>query len=847
MRKCAPGADTGPRDENHRRGAALASVARSSFSPPDLDGVPYTAVPYNQGARPGCSMKMAPMTRMALKVVVFLVVLVAAVGYLAVDRLRTGPEHDSETLTTEGLQEPVEVLFDSMGVPHLFASSLEDLFLAEGYVHASHRLWQMEMFRRVLQGRLSEIFGERTLATDRFLRTIGMEEAAEAGTPPPETAMYGYMERYAQGVNAAIEGWQGLLPPEFVLLRFRPEPWTPILSQGIEKIMAWDLSDYQTGLDLASARNVLGDSALAPLMPGYPDWGVTIVDGWPRGDTARGIDEPDVLPPRTPAGLLAAASLSDDAVRVLEMGSIVRASNSWVVGGERSRSGKPLLANDMHLALEAPNIWFLLGLHAPGYDAVGMSIPGAPGIVAGHTKALAWGFTNAMVDDSDFFVERVNPENPAEYLTPDGWVPFDTRNEVIGVRGGDSVRVTVRSTRHGPVITPVEERAGDEILAFQWAAHAPARTFSALLDMARARTVEEFLEALPDFEDPHQNVVFADTAGAWGYWLGGRIPIRASGSPPLLPVPGWTGEHDWLGWVPFDEKPHILAPTRGYVATANNAQGRDERARRVTDGNWAPPYRAQRISRLLEAQDLHDSQSLLAIQMDVGSAFVDRYREDAVAAFRAAGLDGLARRLESWDGRADLGSTEATLFHTWWRVLLRSFREAYYGGKQGYFPSSALEKALDGELDLPPDLPVEAARAAAGYADRPWGEAHHLVLDHPLSAAPVLGALFRFGRSGIPRVGGPNSVNVAAFSGTRPTFLTTFGPSERHVVDMADPDGSGGFILPGGESGYPAAPHSFDQLELWREGQLWLLPLERSDVEARTVASVRLEPARDGP
>jgi penicillin amidase len=769
------------------------------------------------------------------------VVLVAMVGIYGVHRLRTGPEIRSETLMLAGLREPVEILYDSMGVPHIFATSVEDLFFTQGHVHATHRLWQMEMFRRVLQGRLSEIFGQTTLDTDRFLRTIGLEEAAEAGTPSPDTPIYRQTERYSQGVNAALQGWRGPLPPEFVLLRFRPEPWFPVLSQGIEKIMAWDLGDYQMGLDLAASREVLGDSALAPLMPSYPDWGVTIVDGWPQPREGQ-AESATPLPPPTPSELLAQAYLSEDVARVLELGSVVRASNSWVVGGERSRSGKPLLANDMHLAMNAPNIWFLVGLHAPGYDAVGMSIPGAPGVVAGHSRAVAWGYTNAMVDDSDFFVERVNPDNPEEYLTPDGWAPFETREEVIPVKGNDPVTLTVRSTRHGPVVTPVEELAGNQLLAFQWVARAPSGTFQALMGMTQARTAEEFLEAMRGFNDPHQNVVFADTAGAWGYWMGGRVPIRASGTPPHLPVPGWTGEHDWLGWVPFEEKPHVLAPERGYVVTANNAQGRDERARRVTDGNWFAPYRAQRISELLEARDLHDAESLLAIQMDPGSAFVDRHIGHAVDAFRAAGLENLALSLESWDRRAELESTEATLFHSWWTSLRLGFMEHYYGGGRGYFPESVVENALEGEVDLPPGLAEEAARAAAEYADLPWGEAHQLTLDHPLAAVPLLGALLRFGRSGIPRVGGPHTLNVAPLTGARPPFQVVWGPSQRHVVDMADPDGSGGFILPGGQSGYPDNAHSFDQLELWREGRLWLLPIERSRVEARAVATVRMEP-----
>jgi len=785
------------------------------------------------------------MPRKVLKILSLILAVILMLGAYAVHRLRTGPEIRSQVLSLDGLEGPVEILYDSMGVPHVFAGSMDDLFLAQGYVHAQHRLWQMEMFRRVQQGRLSEIFGDATLETDRFLRTIGMGRAAEAGTPARDTPIYGQMEAYARGVNAAIEGWRGPLPPEFQLLRFRPEPWTPALAQGIEKIMAWDLSDYQTGLSLAAAREVLGDSAFAPLMPRYPEDGVTIVEGWADGGSFR----PSVagsgaasLPPPVPASLLARAGLSSDVAEVLELGSAVRASNSWVVGGERSLSGKPLVANDMHLALNAPNIWFLVGLHAPGYDVVGMSIPGAPGVVAGHSQAVAWGYTNAMVDDSDFFVERVNPDNPDEYLTPDGWAPFTTREEVIRVKGADSVNMVVRSTRHGPVITPVEERAGDRILAFQWVAQEPAGTFQALMGMARARNVSEFLQAMRDFDDPHQNVVFADTAGAWGYWMGGHVPLRASGVPPQLPVPGWTGEHDWVGWMPFEEKPHVLEPSRGYVATANNKQTRGENAHLINDGNWFGPYRAQRISELLESRNLHDAESLLAIQMHDGSVFMDRYAGAAAEAFRTAGMEDLARRLESWDGRAGLESTEATLFHSWWTELRRTFRDHYYGGDRGYFPDRMLEMALEGNLDLPSELPLDAARAASRFADTPWGQAHRLTLDHPMAQVPIVGALMKFGRSGLPRVGGPYSVNVGPFDGTTPPFRSAYGPSQRHVVDMADPDGSGGFVLPGGESGYPANQHSFDQLELWREGRLWILPTHRDRVEARTVATVRLEP-----
>jgi penicillin amidase len=268
----------------------------------------------------------------------------------------------------------------------------------------------------------------------------------------------------------------------------------------------------------------------------------------------------------------------------------------------------------------------------------------------------------------------------------------------------------------------------------------------------------------------------------------------------------------------------------------------------VNDGGWFGPYRAQRISELIEARYLHDDSSLLAIQMHAGSAFVDRHIGRAIRAFQDAGFEDLARRLESWDGFADLESTEATLFHTWWKTFHRAFRDHYYDGETGYFPDQILDEVLEGSIELSegvslsPDLAANAATVAAEYADLPWGEAHQLALDHPMSVVPVLGKLLRFGRYQVPATGGPYSVNVAGFGGSRPPFTVVWGPSQRHVVDMADPDGSGGFILPGGQSGYPSSVHSFDQLELWRDGRLWNLPLDRDRAESRSVATIWMVP-----
>jgi penicillin amidase len=762
----------------------------------------------------------------------------------------------------EGIGAPVEILFDSLGVPHIWAQSIPDAYFGQGYVHATHRLWQMELFRRVSQGRLSEIFGEAAVGTDRFLRTIGLGRAARGSLELLSPEFVSQAEAYAAGVNRALETWDGPLPPEFLLLRAEPEPWTVPLVVALEKIMAWDLAEYQAAMGMGRAREALGDSAVVDLLPEYPEWGVTIVDGWPEAGTGQADDRVGP-PPAGPVGVAGRegaqvipplpldtgkgpvfASLPEYTARFLELGSISRASNSWVVGGDRSRSGKPLLANDMHLGLDAPNIWFLVGLHAPGMDVVGMSLPGAPGVVAGHSDAVAWGFTNAYVDDSDLFLERIDPSDSSRYLTPWGSEPFQVREEVIAVRGGDDVLHTVRSTRHGPVVVEAEPGGSPEVVAWQWVGFQPARTLEAVVAMNRAPSAQAFVEALADFGNPHQNVVFADTAGDWGYWMAGRIPLRASGRPSSLPLPGWTGAHDWEGTVPFSQHPHVLSPERGYVATANNAQGRDSVANLVTSGGWARPYRAGRISELIEAREAHDAGTMADMQMDLVSRFALRYRSRVAGAFRAAGLEAEATRLEAWDGSAALSSREAALFHAWIRSMSTRLRQDFYDGGGGYFPLYMVEKVLDSRPG-PDSLEVLAAREAATAADdRAWGEVHTLTLDHPLSGIPVLSGLAGFGRDRIAREGSTHSLNVSWFSGSRPPFVSTHGPSQRHVVDLADLDGSGGFILPGGQSGYPRGAHAFDQLPRWLSGELWILPLSRERVEARTVARLRLVPTQ---
>ena len=771
------------------------------------------------------------------------VLLASLAGVVWLRRMATGPAPASGELVLPGLEQPVEILRDSLGVPHVWAGSLADAVFAQGYLHATDRLWQLEMFRRVAQGRLSELFGGETLDADRFLRALGLARAGRETAIGEGTRALG--EAYARGVNAAMTGWRGLPPPEFVLLRATFEPWELEHSLAVEKIMAWDLSQYGVSMSLAGARATAGDEAVLELLPSYPDWGVTILQDAPGVPAGDGTASRDPLPPIVSGDLIASARMPATARTALEAASIVRASNSWVVGGSRTATGMPLLANDMHLGLDHPNIWYLIGLHAPGLDVVGESLPGAPGVIAGHTAGVAWGFTNAMVDDSDFFIERVDPADTTRYLTPEGSEPFRVREESIRVRGrGEPVRLVVRETRHGPVMTSVDPVPGGELLSYRWGAHDPSTTFDGILAMNLANSAGELIAALALFTSPYQNVVFADTAGDFGYQLAGAVPLRRSGRPPLLPVPGWTGEHDWSGTLPYERNPRLLNPASGFIATANNRQARDSLSLMISPNRWEDPYRAQRITELIEARGDHDAESMRAMQLDVRSAFIARYRGRAGSAFRRAGLDSLAAALEGWDGRATVESTEATLFHAWAESLGTALRARFHraAGGFGYFPGYMVGRALDAGGASVDSLAAQAALEAADASGRPWGQVHLLRISHPFQDVPLVGGLLGFGRRDLPRPGDDYTVDAAPFEGNLPLFEVTAGPSQRSVADLGDLGRGGGFILPGGQSGRPANRHSWDQLERWRRGQLWRLPLDRSEVEGRTVSRLVLLP-----
>src|SRR6266581_558552 len=518
-------------------------------------------------------------------------------------------------VSLQGLHELVEVITDRYGVPHIYAQNEDDLFFAQGYVHAYERLWQMELNRRISSGRLSEIFGELALETDRFARRLGMHRAADnAARQLPEHSKR-ILDAYAQGVNAYIERNQNKLPVEFTFLRFKPEPWRIEDSIQWSKMMGWNLGgNWETEVIRARIVAKLGTERAAKLEAGYDPNHPLII---PPGVEYQGIN----------LGMLE----QYEQLKQLSGFGMIGASNNWVVDGTMSTTGLPILCNDPHLGQAAPSIWYECHLVAGDIDVIGASFPGTAGVVIGHNQYIAWGITNAVSDVQDLYIEKFNPENPHQYEYQGKWEEAQIIREEIKVRGSKTPLIEeVRITRHGPILTKLPHANTDNSanagqngaqaeaaalpLALRWTGLEQCKIISALDKLDRATNWEEFKEALRDWDVPPQNLIYADNEGNIGYVMAGAIPIRAKGQN-LLPSPGWTGEYEWTGFIPFDELPQTYNPEQHFIVTANNRVVDDDYPYYITN-EWLNGYRAQRIRDLLTSKGKLAPEDMAKIQGD---------------------------------------------------------------------------------------------------------------------------------------------------------------------------------------------------------------------------------------
>lgn len=743
-------------------------------------------------------------------------------------------------VTLAGPTAQIRITRDRNGVPTIHAANDRDAAFALGYLHAQERLFQMDMMRRAGAGRLAEIIGPAALPFDRMMRTLGIYGAAERELGGLSKPVAEALDAYTAGVNAFIADRPGALPPEYYLLRFRPEPWRPADSAVWGKLMDLQLAgNFHNELLRARILQHLPPETLDILFPSYPSTSPVTL-----GDAA--------LVKGLPLDRLAAA-LPPVAVSPY-------ASNNWVVDGAHSASGKPLLANDPHLDFSAPSVWYLARIVTPTLTLAGVTTPGVPFVVIGHNERIAWGFTTTTGDVEDVFVEKLDPDHPDRYLTPDGSATFAVRTEEIKVRGDAPVSLTVRSTRHGPVLSDLAQFPAEagKVLALQatWLMD-DDRTPQAAFDMERAQDWSQFRRALANWTAPQQSIVYADIDGHIGFVAPARIPIRGKGDG-WLPVPGWTGEYDWTGFVPDAALPADFDPPEGRFVSANNKIVSDAYPYFISR-DWELPNRAQRINELLDTTPQQTPTSYARIQDDDLSLMAKQLAPLMIAGVRpdAPRAVEMVQKLMAWDFRMDRDAVEPLVFVAW----LRAFGTAVLADRLGpvfddYYwnlHSATIRSILTDHRDWcrKPDpapgtaAPADAAKTAAAPAescdmrltealdaalaevarlDGPdmshwrWGAPHQAIFDSRVwSHVPMLSDWID---RHIPADGGPDTVNAAAFRLSDPEapYADLHGPSLRMIVDMADPDAAQFMISPG-QSGNPQSPHFGDLVEPWRDGR----------------------------
>ncbi len=769
------------------------------------------------------------------------------------------------------LSQPVTVYRDEYGVPHVFAQNEDDLWRAAGYVAAQDRLWQMDLNRRAVRGTLAEIFGETALPKDKFLRTWGFYRLAKriAENISPESRRA--LTAYAEGVNRFVAENQHRLPLEFSLLRYKPDEWQIEDSIGYTRLMGFMLNfAWFFEPALGKVADKYGMPMAMEIFPAVLENSPSIVPEMPKHIGAR-LDN--------------FVQLALDTRAQLGAPPAVLGSNSWAVNGSRSATGKPILANDPHLGLNLPSIWYEMHLVAgpPGaetIDVAGVTLPGLPGVVLGQNRAIAWGFTHGMIDDLDFYLEKINPANPDEYWHEGGWKKMEVIEEYIPVKGGDPVLFKIRSTAHGPVASSINDAAHYDSLAvsFRWTGFEPTDEFYAMNRLNRAKTWDELQQAMRHYEVPNQNVIYADTAGNIGYYSCGRVPIRRDGKG-YLPYRGWENAGDWIGVIPFEQMPHVYNPPQQYVATANNLIVGKNFPYYLSNA-WEPTSRIERITELITTNAQSSVETFMAMQNDVVSMHARRMLpvllgllDSSVVAQTGGNGTALSEEeknartlLAGWDGNETPESMPAALFQVWTQELLLATIKDELGDTlfKAYAAWSALAiRALEYLLQHPkspwfdirltPDVETAPQIVLASYRralqflhaqlgdlmiDWQWGKIHQLTLEHALGKQRPFDNFFNAGP--FPCGGSPDTINKGEYRLHDP-FAVDAGPSIRRIVDLAKPEVAWS-VIPGGQSGQPFSEHYKDQVELWRQGKYRQLSLRRDEIAATSKNTLVLRP-----
>ncbi|MDX1415637.1 MAG: penicillin acylase family protein [Candidatus Promineifilaceae bacterium] len=824
---------------------------------------------------------MSRLARIFLIILGVMLVLAIVLSAGAYYTTRKAFPETAGTITLTGLEEEVHVYRDEFGIPHIFAKNDHDLFFTQGYVAAQDRFWQMELWRHISQGRLSEIAGEATIDSDKFIRTMGWNRMAQttvdyyANEAPEFMAV---LEAYSAGVNAYIDENRDNLSLHFEILGlvndpWEIEPWEPAHTVGWGVVMADNLSgNWEEEIARAQLIENLGEATVELIWPGYPYDKRPVIAPTEmlveeQSQEELGDDDQESSFNWTDINTNLIGQVPGPSLG-LGRGPFL-GSNNWVISGEHTDTGLPLLANDPHLGVQLPSIWYEIGLHAPGWDVVGFSFSAVPGIIIGHNDKIAWGVTNVGPDVQDLYIEKINPSNAGQYEYEEEWVDIEIIEEVIKINGGEDVLLEVRQTQHGPIISDIQEDVND-VLAFRWTQQETSRILQSVILLNQAQDFADFQEALEYWDVPSQNIVYADIEGNIGYQMPSLIPVRKDGNGEV-PVPGWTDRYEWEEWIPFEELPTLYNPVQGYIVTANHAVV-DEDYPHFLSAGWSSGDRGQRITNMIEKKiaggDKISADDIAQMQIDSRSMPAETYIP-LLAGLSSddSQVQAALERLRGWDMQERQDSVPASLFEIFFMHLINNVMADDIGEENlEKIPGSVkiiFMHSLAGQpnarwwddietaaKETREDMLLQSLADAIHWLEEhkggdmnewQWGDLHTITFaDALLGASGVAPIEAIFNRGPFPLDGGRDLVNAQSWDNEAPA-LVDWHPSMRMIVDLSDLDASRS-VIPTGNSGHPFNDHYEDQMPLWLAGETHPMLFNRESVTEAAVEHLILQP-----
>lgn len=813
-----------------------------------------------------------------LKVVLFIFILLVGVSGLAIywTFYRPLPNYSAH-LNLPGIQDSVTINWDSYGVPHITASNKHDLYYAVGYVHAQDRLWQMTLIQLAAQGRFAEFFGKKMLPVDKYERTLGFWRMAKKMEQNLTSNERDILQAYADGVNAYVQTHEDDLPIQFSLAGIRPIPWNITYTLAFARMLAWQLNvSWWSKATYGYLEGRMKPAELKQLFPGWPEGAPTSLDS----SQTRLLGS--VLMPMVKRDFEVRSILGDQGTHI--------GSNAWVVDGNHSTTGFPILAGDPHLGVQMPAKWYEVHLTLNGQNVSGATHPGAPVIILGQNDFLAWSLTNMMADDTDFFLEQTDPKDRERYVADslaDSVVyhRYTLDRQIIKIKGGNQVVMDVRYTTHGPVVSdifPDTAITGNKVVAMDWTGYDQSDELGTLLKINWAQSFADFKKALPSFGVPGQNIMYADRAGNIAMFSIGHIPIRAYN--PLLFRKGWDPSYNWKGFIPFNKMPHVINPAKGWIANANNRIVAKNYPYYITDF-WEPPSRIEEIDKHLEQPGKFSVQDFEKMQNDTYSPHARQVLSEVMPVLESDAHDSLIAQaltyLRNWDYQYNTSETAATIFDTFYMKLARNTLEDEMG-PWAYnnmihlenLPVRIMDRMIKNDtssffnnintpdtVETRNDMIIKSMREAVTFlrdslGTEPfkwqWGKVHTVTFEPPLfgkaAQEPGAGKTLKIivhnilSRGPYPAPGDGLTVNNGQYSWLDP-YRMILGPSIRRIVDFSNMNSTLS-VLPTGQSGNPLSPHYDDQIQLWLHGKYRVLSQNEDEVRSKPHQTMILAPAK---